>query len=42
MDESGTKRAESIRRLASGRRVVDATRYLVNARDLQLECVSLT
>ena len=39
LDEAGTDGAECSRKMASGRRVVDTTRYLFNARDLQLECV---
>ena len=42
LDESGTDRAECSRKVASGRRVVGAIRSLVNARDLQLECTSLS
>ena len=38
MDESGTDGAECSRKLANGRRVVDAIRSLVNARDMQFEC----
>ena len=34
-----TDRAEYSRKVDSGRRVVDAIRYLVNARDLHLQCV---
>ena len=41
LDESGTDGAEHIRKLASGRRVADASRSLVNARDLQFEYASL-
>ena len=37
-DESGTDEAECSRKVASGRRVSDAIRSLVNARTLQLEC----
>ena len=42
LDESGTDRAESSRKVASGRRVAGAIRSLVNVRDLQLEGVSIT
>ena len=38
-DESGTDEAECNGKVASGRRVAVAIRSLVNARDLQLECV---
>ena len=38
LDESGTDGAECNRKVASGRRVAGAIRFLVNARDLQLEC----
>ena len=38
LDESGTYEAECSRKAASGRRVSGASRYLVNARGLQLEC----
>ena len=38
MDELGTDAAECSRKVASGRRDAGATRSLVNARDLQLEC----
>ena len=41
LDESGTDGAECMRREASGRRVTGATKSLVNARDLQLECASV-
>ena len=41
LDESGTDGAESIRKVASGRSVPCAIRCLVNARDLQIESVSL-
>ena len=37
MDESGTDGAVYNRKVASGRRVADAIRFLVNAMDLQLE-----
>ena len=39
MEESGTARAKYSRKVVSGRRVADAIRSLVNARDLQLEYV---
>ena len=38
LNESGTEVAEYSRKVASGRRVTDAIRSLVNAKDLQLEC----
>ena len=38
MDESGTGEAECSRKVAIGRRVVGAIKYLGNARSLQLEC----
>ena len=38
LDESGTDGAECCRKVASGRRLVDAIRSLVNARYLQLGC----
>ena len=38
LDESGTDGAECNRKVLSGRRVADAIRSLVNARDLQLQC----
>ena len=38
MDESGTDGAECSRKMASGRRVAGAIQFLINARDLQLEC----
>ena len=38
LDESGTDGAECSTKVASGRRVADAIRSLINARDLQLEC----
>ena len=41
LDESGTDGAECSRKVASGRRVADAIRSLVNGKDLQLECASL-
>ena len=39
MDKSGVDGAEYSRKVASGRRVADAIKFLVNARDLQLLCV---
>ena len=39
LDESGTDGAECSRKVASRRRVAGAIRSLVNAKDLQLECV---
>ena len=36
--ESGTDRAESSRKVSSGKRIAGAIRSLVNARDLLLEC----
>ena len=39
LDKSGIDGVECSRKVASGRRVTDAIRFLVNARDLQLECV---
>ena len=46
MDESGTDEAECSRQEVSGewngRRAVGAIRSLVNAKDLQLVCASLT
>ena len=39
LDESGTDEARCCRKVASGRRVTGAIRSLVNASDLQLECV---
>ena len=41
LDESGTDGAECSRKVASGVRVAGAIRFIVNAMDLQLECVSL-
>ena len=38
MDKSGTDGVECSREVASGRRVAGDIRFLVNARDLQLEC----
>ena len=38
MDESGTDGKECNRKVASGRRVAGALSFLVNAKDLQLEC----
>ena len=38
LDESGTDGAECSRKVASGRRVTGAIRFIVNARDLQLAC----
>ena len=38
LDESGTDKADCHWKMVSGRRVAGAIRYLVNARDLQLEC----
>ena len=40
-NESGTYEAECSRKVASGRRIADAIRSLVNARSLQLECVRI-
>ena len=37
-DESGKDRAECSRKVANGRRMSDAIRFLVNAMDLQIEC----
>ena len=39
MDESGIDDAKCCRKVASGRKVADAIRSLVNTRGLQLECV---
>ena len=39
MDEAGTDGAECNRKVASRRRVAGVIRSLVNARDLQIECV---
>ena len=41
LDESGTDEAECGRKVASGRRVTGAMRFLVNARYLQLDCVRI-
>ena len=41
LDESGTDGAECSRKGVNGRRVADAIKSLVNARDLQIECASL-
>ena len=41
MDESGTGEAVSHSKVASGRRVAGATKYLVNARGLELECAKV-
>ena len=41
LDESGTDGAECNRKVVSGRKVADAIRSLVNARDLHLQCASL-
>ena len=41
LDESGADGTECSRKLESGRRVADAIRFLINARDLQLQCSSL-
>ena len=38
MDESSTDGVEFRRKVASGRRVAGAIRFLLNARDLQFEC----
>ena len=38
LDESGTDETECSRKVASGRRVAGAVRFLVNARSLQLKC----
>ena len=38
LDDSGTDGAEWNREVVSGRRVAGVIRFLVNARDLQLEC----
>ena len=38
LDESCTDEAEYCRKMASGRRAAVAIKFLVNARDLQLEC----
>ena len=41
MDESHTDEAEYSRKVASGRRVAGAIRFLVNAKSLQLECTKV-
>ena len=41
LDESGTDEAECSRKVASRRRVIGATRSLVNAYSLQLECAKV-
>ena len=41
MDESGKDEAACSRNGASGKRVAGATRSLVKARDLQLDCVTV-
>ena len=38
LDEAGTDGAECSRKMASGRKVAGAIRFLVNARDLQIVC----
>ena len=38
LDESGTDGAECSRKVASGKRVAGAIRFLVNAKNLHLEC----
>ena len=38
MDDAGTDGAECSKKMAIGRRVAGAINFLVNARDLQLEC----
>ena len=38
MDESGTDEVECSRKVARGRRVPGAIRYLITARGLQLDC----
>ena len=38
LDESSTDGAECNSKVVSGRRAAGAIRFLVNARDLQLEC----
>ena len=40
-DESGADGAECSRKVASGMRVADAIRSVVNANDFQLECVKV-
>ena len=42
LDESGTNEAECSRKMASGRRGAGSIRSLVNARDLQFVCGSLS
>ena len=41
LDKSGTGVAECSRKVASGRRVAGAIRFLVNAWDLELECARI-
>ena len=41
LDELGVDGVECRRKVASGRRVADAIRSLVNARDFQLECARI-
>ena len=41
LDESGTDETECRRKMASRRRVAGATKSLVNARSLQLECATV-
>ena len=41
LDESGTDEVEYCRKLWSGSKAVGTIRYLVNASDLQLECVRM-
>ena len=41
-NESVSDETECLRKMASGRRVAGTIRSLVNARDLQLECSSLS
>ena len=41
LDESGTYEAACSRKVASVRRVSGAIRFLVNARNVQLECASV-
>ena len=38
LEEAGTDGTESSRNVTSGRRVAGAMRFLVNTRDLQIEC----
>ena len=40
LDESGTYESECLRKVANGRRVAVTIRYLVNAKGLQLECLT--